>query len=115
MAFVPHTCHTVRATGSFGSLFARVWAGAPHFSDQAAERLGDHLVTISGRVLVDQSSAGARMAEACHQLLEARACGSRQCPARVPEIMKMQIGSTPPGPGLVPDGPEVRPPQRRAP
>jgi hypothetical protein len=49
--------------------------------NEPSERLGDGLVPVSGRVLIDQRGARTRMAEPGHQLFETGTRSRGQCSA----------------------------------
>jgi hypothetical protein len=81
---------------------------------QAAEGLGDDLIPVPCRVLVDHGRAGAGVAEPGHQLLERCARGSGESSPGVPEIMEMEARHACRRAGLIPDGPKVGAAQRSA-
>src|SRR5262249_11963483 len=81
---------------------------------EPAQCLGDCLVPVLRSVLVHHRGAGARMAEAVHQLLETGAgCGGHR-PANMPGSMEMKAGYASLIACRIPDWTEVRTSQRRA-
>src|SRR5215469_12235342 len=85
-----------------------------HLRPEPAQSLCDCLVTVLGGVLVDHRGAGARMAEARHQLFETGAgCGGHR-PADMPEVMEMKAGYASLIACRIPGRTEVRAPQRCA-
>ena len=113
--FVPHTCHTRPLScvtlAAFRLLFPCFRGFLPDVPDERSERSRDRLVTVSRGVLVDHRRPHAGVAEPGHQLFEARVRRRRQRPARVPEIVKMQIREPHRRTRPVPDLPEIRPAQ----
>ena len=58
---------------------------------QVAERLSDGLITVARSVLVDEGGARAGVPKAGHQLLQTRAGSGGEGPARMPEIVKVEV------------------------
>ena len=85
----PHTGHMSRIACVLGLTLAGL-------AGQAAECFGDHLITITGGVLVDYGRAGAGVPEPGHQFLEGRARGGGERSPGVPEvglIVEVQAGT----------------------
>jgi len=66
--------------------------GVPHVAHERPEGLRDGLVVVAGGVLVNQRRADAGVPEPSHQLLECRARCRRERPARVTQVVEVEIG-----------------------
>src|SRR5438128_2906838 len=89
----PLSCH-IRATrtsllGLLAWLFGVIVRSAADLTGQVAECRRDGLVAVSCGVLIDQRGPRAGVPEPGHQFLKARARGSGEGAACMPEIMKM--------------------------
>jgi len=71
--FVPHTCHADAWSWVSPAACAGLTRGLRGLADEAAEGLGDDLIPVPGRVLVDHRGTHAGVTQAGHQLFKARA------------------------------------------
>jgi hypothetical protein len=90
-----------RATGT-AQASSSAWSITPErtccMSPPSALAVGDGLVPVSGRMLIDQSGARARMAEPGHQLPDTGTRSCRKCPPDGSQILKVKPFGHPPWP-----------------